>query len=152
MFTEDHVSCILEVSIIQSQYPGGSKGRWSWWLDEEMVSYQFLHKECTLQLCNKPSHCDDILECEDVSLILINNFSIKFLPEFFQVSSPQALENMEISRPSGNFLLFLPPTKGALTFLLRKPQMSLPMVLPLSLFSFLMLGSFRDSLLENCEN
>ena len=30
--------------------------------------------------------------------------------------APQALENIPIWSPSGNFLLFLPPTKGALTF------------------------------------
>ena len=37
-----------------------------------------------------------------------------------QVSSPQALENIPISTPFGNFLLSFPPTKGALIPSFRK--------------------------------
>ena len=89
-----------------------------------------------------------------------------------QMFAPQALENIPISSPSGNFLLFLPPTKGALTFFLtylkRKYivinlfigvttyesdlQISFPMVLPSSLLDFLRLGSLRVRVVVNFLN
>ena len=89
-----------------------------------------------------------------------------------QMFAPQALENIPISSPSGNFLLFLPPTKGALTFSLTylrgnnivinhfsgftthesDLQISFPMVLPSSLLDFLRLGSLRVRVVVNFLN